>query len=171
MSDETEYAHMLDHLNRKSLILEDTSLFHPVLYFFFVDALAHIDYTLSLLTYSYSSPRVIMNGVYMRWRIDEEKKGDRSLFPGFVNWLKAKHPDRFDRLPVLWAAVYDEDDQAGYRSFRIVIDPDQKRPLPPSFFYGIIEDFFDREFLKSLYNDASLATLFEDYRKESAPAT
>ena len=76
------------HLYEKSLILHDTSLFDKTLYFFFVDALAHIDYTCSIYAYNYQSPKNIMGAEYMRWRIDEEKKGDRVHFPAFIAWLK-----------------------------------------------------------------------------------
>jgi hypothetical protein len=104
-----------------------------------------------------------MGAEYMRWRIDEEKKGDRPKFPGFINWLKKEKPDRFGRLPSLWQMIYDTEDPASYRSFRIVIDPDSKRPLQADFFYAVIEEFFEPEFLKSLYDDASLSVLFRQY--------
>ena len=166
MSDPREYAHVMEYLYTKTLVLHDTSMFQPVLYFYFLDALAHIDYTLGILAYSYASPRNIMSGEYLRWRIDEEKKGDRAHFGKFVNWLKEIHPDRFDRLPFLWQAIYDDESRASYRSFRIVIDPDDNNPLPTAFFTRAIDDFFDNEFLKSLYSDASLAVLFEQFRRD-----
>lgn len=168
MSDEREYITILESLYRKSLILDDTTLFHPVLYFYFIDALAHIDYTVGLMAYNYASPKNIMTGEYLRWRIDEEKKGDRALFGKFINWLKEIHPDRFDNLPELWRKIYDDEDQAMYRSFRIVLDPGQATALPPGFFYHAIEEFFNRDFLKSLYNDASLGKLFNEFRGDSA---
>ncbi|HVP95268.1 MAG TPA: hypothetical protein VMS89_08880 [Methanoregulaceae archaeon] len=167
MSDEREYITILDILYRKSLILHDTTLFHPVLYFYLIDAIAHIDYTVGLMAYNYTSPKNIMAGEYLRWRIDEERKGDRALFGKFINWLREIHPDRFDTLPMLWKRIYDDEDQASYRSFRIVIDPDQSTPLPPGFFFRAIEEFFNQEFLKSLYSDASLGKLFEEFRHES----
>jgi hypothetical protein len=168
MSDEREYITILDNMYRKSLILHDTALFHPVLYFFMIDALAHIDYTVGLMAYNYASPKNIMTGEYLRWRIDEEKKGDRALFAKFVNWLKEIHPDRFDAIPLLWRRIYDDEDQASYRSFRIVMDPDQATALPPGFFFRAIEEFFNPEFLKSLYSDASLGKLFEEFRHDSS---
>lgn len=169
MNGDTEYQHMLAHLYGKSLILHDTSLFHPVLYFYFIDALAHLEYTLGLMTYSYQSPKVIMSGEYLRWRIDEEKKGERSRFPAFIRWLKARHPDTFARLPMVWRRVYDPEDPAEYRSFRLVLDPDSRQPIPPSLFYRMIEEFFDKEFLKSLYEDASLAIKFREYLQSGGP--
>jgi hypothetical protein len=162
--DETEYTRVLEHLYKKSLILHDTTLFHTVLYFFFIDALAHLDYTLGIMAFNYQSPRNLMSGEYLRWRIDEEKKGDRALFPPFINWLKTVHPDRFEQLPLLWSRIYDKEDRASYRAFRIVLDPDDRQPLPPSAYFRMVEEFFDKDFLKSLYGDASLGTLFEEFR-------
>ena len=54
---------------------------------------------------------------------------------------------------------------AEYRSFRIVLDPDVPRSPSPSFFYLAIDEFFDPEFLKSLYADASLGKLFESFKR------
>ena len=163
MQDDNEYQEVLNHLYEKSLMLHDTGSFNKTLYFFFIDALAHIDYTASIYAYHYESPKNIMGGEYLRWRIDEEKKGDRTRFPGFITWLKENHPDRFARLPTLRQMIYDTEDKASYRSFRIVPDPDSKNPLLPDFFYPVIDEFFDKDFLKSLYSDASLSTLFITY--------
>ncbi len=57
-------------------------------------------------------------------------------------------------------------DKASYRSFRIVPDPDSKTPLLPDFFYAVIDEFFDQDFLKSLYEDASLSKLFITYTSQ-----
>lgn len=167
MNEDREYVHILEHLYEKSLILHDQTLWHPVLDFYFIDALAHIDYTVGLMTYNYQSPKNIMAGQYLRWRIDEEKKGDRAKFPSFVAWLKANHPGRFDDLPYLWRRIYDPDDPASYRSFRIVLDPNTREPIRPHVFYNMIEDFFKTEFLKSLYDDASLANLFREFQRSA----
>jgi hypothetical protein len=164
MTSDPEYIHVLEHLYEKSLILHDETIWHPVLYFYFMDALAHLDYTISLMSYHYKSPRVMMTGEYLRWRIDEEKKGDRAKFPGFINWLKEHHPERFESLPLLWKRIYDAGDQASYRSFRIVLDPDSKEPIRPHVFYNMIEDFFKADFLKGLYADASLPAFFEEFK-------
>jgi hypothetical protein len=161
--EENEFLSVLSHLYEKSLILQDTHLFNKVLYFYLVDSLAHIDYTAGIYAFNIMSPKNIMSGEYLRWRIDEEKKGDRAKFPGFINWLKEYHPAKFAALPSLWQMIYDDEDPAGYRSFRIVLDPDSKAPIPIGFFYAIIDEFFETEFLKSLYEDASLATLFNTY--------
>lgn len=167
MSSDQEYVHILEHLYEKSLILHDPSLWHPVLDFYFIDALAHIDYSVSLMAYSYQSPRVMMSGQYLRWRIDEEKKGDLTKFPAFITWLKEKYPERFEALPSLWRKIYDPDDEASYISFRIVYDRNSRDPIRPHIYYMMIEEFFKSEFLKSLYSDASLANLFEEFKKGS----
>jgi hypothetical protein len=163
MDADNGYQAVLSYLYKKSLILHDTGLFHKVLYFYFIDALAHIDYTCSLASFNYLSPKNIMGAEYLRWRIDEEKKGIRAKFPSFVNWLKCEHPEKFAHLPSLWQMIYDTEDPAGYRSFRIVLDPDSRNEIPINMFFIMIDEFFDPDFLKSLYSDASLATLFDSY--------
>ena len=92
------------------------------------------------------------------------KKG-REKFPAFVNWLKENHPWRFDDLPYLWRKIYDPGDPASYRSFRIVFDPDSSEAIRPHVFYNMIEEFFKPAFLKSLYEDASLAMLFSEFQR------
>lgn len=163
MQDDNEFIPVLQHLYEKSLVLHDIGSFNKVLWFYFIDSLAHIDYTASLYTYNYESPKNIMSAEYLRWRIDEEKKGDRIKFPGFVNWLRENRPEKFARLPSLWQMIYDSQDPAGYRSFRIVLDPDSREQLSADFFYAVIDEFFEPEFLKSLYDDASLSILFKEY--------
>jgi hypothetical protein len=163
MTSDPEYLHVLTHLYEKSLIHHDTSLFDKTLYFYFVDAIAHIDYTCSIYTFNYQSPKNIMGAEYMRWRIDEEKKGDRVHFPAFMVWLKEHKPEKFARLPTLWQIIYDPEDSASYRSFRIVPDPDSKQAIPPGFFINLIDEFFDQDFLKSLYEEASLSRLFAEF--------
>jgi len=166
MQDENEYLTVLDYLYGKSLMLQDTSGFNKVLYFYLIDSLAHIDYTGGILAYNFGSPKNVIGAEYMRWRIDEEKKGDRAKFPAFINWLRENKPEKFKALPSLWQMIYDTEDSASYRSFRIVIDPDSKQPLQPDFFIAVIDEFFDSEFLKSLYAEASLGTLFTAYCAE-----
>jgi len=164
--DENEFQPVLSYLYEKTLILQDPGQFNKVLYFFLIDSLAHIDYTAGIYTFNILSPKNIMGGEYLRWRIDEEKKGDRAKFPGFIMWLEKHHPEKFAALPSLWQMIYDENDPASYRSFRIVLDPDSRNPVPIDFFYVIIDEFFEPEFLKSLYEDASLSTLFKRYISE-----
>ncbi len=167
MSSDSEYVHVLEHLYEKSLILHDETMWHPVLSFYFMDALAHLDYTISLMAYHYKSPRVMMTGEYLRCRVDQEKLGDRPKFPAFVNWLKREHPERFEALPTLWKRVYDEGDEARYMSFRIVFERDSRNPIRPHIYRSLIEEFFNAEFLKGLYQDASLATLFEEFKRKA----
>jgi len=163
MMEQNDYTRVLGNLYGKSLILEDVSDFHPVLNFYFLDSIAHIDFTLSTLAYNYMSPRNIMNMEYMRWRVDEEKKGDRPHFPDFINWLKAKDPDRYDALPLLWTTVYDREDPGCYRSFRIVMNPDDKKPLAPQLLSAMVDEFFEKSFLRQLYRDSTLARLFDEF--------
>jgi hypothetical protein len=161
--DENDFLPVLSYLYEKTLILQDPGQFNKVLYFYFIDSLAHIDYTAGIYAFNILSPRNIMSGEYLRWRIDEENKGDRAKFKGFINWLKATHPQKFAALPSLWQMIYDTEDPASYRSFRIVLDPDSRNLIPTEFFYIIIDEFFETEFLKSLYEDASLSTLFKTF--------
>ncbi|MDO9326933.1 MAG: hypothetical protein Q7T80_18445 [Methanoregula sp.] len=163
MQDDNEYLEVLSRLYEKSLMLHDTGSFNKTLYFFFIDALAHIDYTASIYAYHYESPKNIMGGEYLRWRIDEEKKGDRTKFKGFINWLKEEHPQKFATLPYLWQMIYDTENPASYRSFRIVPDPNSRVAVPADFFSTLIDEFFDQDFLKSLYTEHSLSILFETY--------
>ena len=163
MQDDNEFLTVLDYLYGKSLMLQDTGGFNKVLYFYLIDSLAHIDYTAGIYAYNYGSPKNIIGAEYMRWRVDEEKKGDRAKFAGFINWLRENRPEKFGALPSLWQMIYDTEDPASYRSFRIVPDPDSKSPVPADFFFAIIDEFFEPEFLKSIYEDASLGTLFSSY--------
>jgi hypothetical protein len=163
MLETNEYEQLLRHLYGKSLMLHNPSDFHPVLRFFFMDALAHMDYTIGVLAYNMMSIRNEMSREYLRWRVDEEEKGDRRRFPAFVNWLKANHPGTFDNLPTIWRIVYDDENAAQYMSFRLVVDPDSKLPVPAGFFYDAIQEFFAQPFLMSLYNGSGLARLFDEF--------
>ncbi len=163
MLEANEYTRIMQKFYGKSLILESPSEFHPVLYFYFIDALAHIDFTLGLQAYNYMSPRNVMGMEYMRWRVDEEKVGDRAHFPDFINWLKEEHRETFEELPMLWTGIYDRDDPAHYRSFRIALSPDDKTPIPAGYLSAFIDEFFNREFLKQLYATSALARLFDEF--------
>ena len=105
--EENEFLTVLSHLYEKTLILQDPGQFNKVLYFYLIDSLAHIDYTAGVYAFNILSPKNILGGEYLRWRIDEEKKGDRAKFPGFINWLKEHHPAKFAALPSLWQMIYD----------------------------------------------------------------
>ncbi|MGC9435814.1 MAG: hypothetical protein ACP5C4_07010 [Methanomicrobiales archaeon] len=168
MQEDNEYTRIIRSFYEKSLILESPSDFHPVLHFYFMDALAHIDFSLNILAYNIQSPRNLMNMEYMRWRVDEEKMGDRAHFPAFINWLREEHPETFLSLPMVWQLAYDRNSAGGYRSFRIVIDPDDRNPLPPRFFRDAIEEFFDQSFIKSIYQGNSLARLFDSFMAQNS---
>jgi len=99
--------------------------------------------------------------------VDQEKLGDRPKFPAFINWLKEKDPGRFDALPTLWKRIYDGDDEARYMSFRIVFDRDSREPVRPHVYRSLIDEFFKADFLKTLYSDASLASLFDEFKKKA----
>jgi len=163
MKADSEYESVLSYLYLKNFILHDMALFDKVLSFYLVDSLAHIDYTCGVYSYNYTSVKNILAGEYLRWRIDEEKKGDRVKFPGFINWLRAEKPDKFAKLPSLWQMIYDTEDPASYRSFRIVLDPDTKDPVPSNLMMLMIDEFFEPEFLKSIYEEGSLSLLWKTY--------
>jgi hypothetical protein len=163
MLETNEYEQVLRHLYKKTLMMHNPSDFHPVLRFFFMDALAHLDYTIGVLAFNFMSIRNEMSREYLRWRVDEEEKGDRQRFRPFVNWLKANHPETFEALPAVWRIVYDEEDPARYQSFRLVVDPDSKLPVPAGFFYDAAQEFFAQPFLMSLYAGSRLARLFDDF--------
>ena len=169
MLETNEYAQVLRQLYGKTLMMHNPGDFHPVLRFFFVDALAHIDYTIGILAYNFMSIRNEMSREYLRWRVDEEEKGDRKRFPAFVNWLKANHPESFAALPTVWRIVYDDDNAAQYMSFRLVVDPDTKMPVPAGFFYDAIQEFFAQPFLMSLYNESGLSKLFGEFIRSLQP--
>jgi hypothetical protein len=163
MLETNEYEQVLRHLYKKTLMMHNPSDFHPVLRFFFMDTLAHIDYTLGVLAYNFMSIRNEMSREYLRWRVDEEEKGDRQRFPAFVNWLKVNRPESFLSLPVVWRVVYDEESPARYQSFRLVMDPDSRQPVPAGFFFDAIQELFAQPFLMSLYSTSGLAGLFDEF--------
>lgn len=163
LTEKNEYNHVLDKLYSKSLVLESVSDFNPVLYFYFMDSIAHIDYSVCILSFNFHNVRNKMNMEYMRWRIDEEKKGDRVYFPEFINWMKENHRDKFDELPSLWQAIYDKSTPAAYRSFRISINPDSNQPTEVRMFNRWIDEFFSNQFIRSMYKGASLDLLFTEF--------
>ncbi len=172
MLESNEYEQVLRHLYGKSLMMHNPGDFHPVLRFFFMDTLAHMDYTIGTLAYNFMSIRNELSREYLRWRIDEEEKGDRAKFRPFVNWLKAHHPEKFGALPTVWRIVYDDDNVARYQSFRLVVDPDSNRPVPAGFFFDAAEEFFAQPFLMSLYaGSGSVAKLLDEFLASPAGST
>ena len=54
-----DYNSQMEYLYHKSLILESPSQMDPVLYFYWMDAVAHLDYTLAALAQAQSkSPKM-----------------------------------------------------------------------------------------------------------------
>ncbi|MDD4300401.1 MAG: hypothetical protein PHO78_07095 [Methanomicrobium sp.] len=163
LMEKNEYQQVIDKLYSKSLVLESVGDFNQTLYFYFIDTLAHIDFSASILAYNYHNIRNKMNLEYMRWRIDEEQKGDRINFPDFINWLKENRREKFDTLPYLWRVIYDKSNPASYRSFRISIDPASNQPTSVSSFNSWIEEFFDQKLIKSIYTGGSLDILYTEF--------
>ena len=163
MLETNEYIPVLQKLYNKSLILESPNGFEPALWFYFKDSVAHLDFTLCILGYNIQSMRNIMSMEYMKWRIDEERKEENAKFPAFINWLKANHRDTFDTLPTLWRDIYDTENQASYRSFRIAMNPAAMKPLPAGYFIKCIDELFNKRFLRSMYAEAPLGKLYQEF--------
>jgi hypothetical protein len=163
-----EYSGEIEYLYHKSLILESPSGMDPVLYFYFIDTVAHLDYTLSALAYNTDSIRCTMTAEYLRRRVDQAKEGDNALFPGFMLHLRDTNPGMFEETPILWQLIYDPDDMAKYAGFRIVLDPASRVPLPPQFFHDMTDDLFSLRFLRSLYPEGALGRLFAGYKSSES---
>ena len=163
MLDVNEYARVLAVLYNKSLILEDTADFHPVLRFWYFDAMAHLDYSISLLAYNQDSPRNLMSREYLKHRVDQAEDAKLKIFPGFLAWLETNHPDDFEKFPLFIQKVYSSSDPASYRSFRLVLNPDDKRPILPEQFSMMVEEMFERSYLSALYNGSPVAEKLNEY--------
>ncbi|MDV0442797.1 hypothetical protein [Methanorbis rubei] len=161
-----EYSNEIDYLYHKSFILENPSEMDPVLYFYFIDTIAHLDYTLSALAYNIDSVRCTMTAEYLRHRVDLAKEGDNALFPDFMIWLRDTNQEMFESTPILWQLVYDPDDPARYAGFRIVLDPASRLPLPPTFFRDMADDLFAMPLLRSLYPAGALGKLFAAFKEK-----
>lgn len=163
MPQRNEYSNEIEYLYHKSLILENPSDMDPVLYFYFIDALAHLDYTLGTLAYNSDSIRCTMTSEYLRRRVDLAKEGDNAAFPAFMVWLRDTNQEMFEATPILWQLVYDPDEPTRYAGFRIVLDPNSRVALPPQFFHDMADDLFDQKFLRSIYPVGALGKLFAGY--------
>ncbi len=163
MLEVNEYARVLQTLYNKSLILEDTSDFHPVLRFWYFDALAHLDYSISLLAYNADSPRNLMSREYLKHHTDEAQDEKLKIFPGFMAWLEVTHPEDHEKFPLFIQKIYSSSDPASYRSFRIILNPDDRRPMPPETFQIMVDEMFERSYLTALYNNSSVATKLDEY--------
>lgn len=165
-SQSNEYSKEIEYLYRKSLILESPSEMDPVLYFYLIDVIAHLDYTLSSLAYNPDSIRCVMTAEYLRWRVDLAEYGDNALFPGFMVWLRDTNQKLFESTPILWQLIYDPDECTRYVGFRIVLDPVSRTPLPPQFFHDMIDDIFSMQVLRSIYPEGALGKLFAEYKEK-----
>lgn len=163
MSFDNEYARVLEKLYNKSLILENVSDFHPVLGFWYFDAMAHLDFSLSVLSYNPDSPRNLMSREYLKQRADLATDGSMAQFPAFLVWLEEFYPEEFEKFPLFIQKIYSPTDQASYRSFRITFNPDNKQPIPADHFMIMIEEMFDRSYLTILYNGSSVAEKLDEF--------
>jgi hypothetical protein len=159
-----EYIQVLQVLYTKSLVLEDMSAFHKVLGFYYIDALARLDYSISVLAYNTGSPKIVLSHDTIRRRLDEANNGDHALYPQFMNWLATKAPEIYKIFPLFIQNIYSQTDPASYRSFRIVLDPESKLPMPAHYFHIMIEEMFDPQYLNMLYEGSRAAKLFHEYR-------
>lgn len=157
MHEVNEYARVLQTLYNKSLILENPADFHPVLGFWYYDALAHLDYSISLLAYRADSPRNIMSREYLKHHSDLAQSEKFRIFPEFLAWLEENHPDEFELFPLFIQKIYSPGDPASYRSFRITLNPDDKKPTPSEQFSIMVDEMFDRSYLSILYNGSPVA--------------
>ena len=160
-----EYAQVLQGLYTKSLVLEDISSFHPILGFYHFDALARLDYSISVLAYNTSSPKVLLSHDAIRRRLDEAKTGLYVQYPHFMAWLEIRHPDIYEIFPLFIQNIYSKTHPASYRSFRIVLDPERKLPMPAHYFRIMIEEMFDPQYLNIVYKGSKGAKLFDEYTK------
>jgi len=158
-----EYARVLQTLYSKSLILEDTSDFHPVLRFWYFDAMAHLDYTISQLAFNGDSPRNLLSREYLKCRTDQAGDEKYGLFPGFMAWLETNYPEDYEKFPLFIQKIYSHSDPASYRSFRINLNPDDRRPIPPETLQMMIDEMFERSYLSALYNNSPVATKLDEF--------
>ena len=165
MIETNEYAKVLQILYSRSLILEDMSDFHHAMKFWFFDAIAHLDYSISTLAFNADSPRNLISREYLKYHGDEGKTGDLGKFPGFMGWLKENYPEEYEKFPLFIQKIYDPEDPAAYRSFRIVLNPDERHPLPSDTYRMMIDEMFDKQYLATIYNQSVVAQKFEEYRR------
>ncbi len=163
MPEVNEYARVLDLLYHKSLILEEPSDFHPVLGFWYYDAMAHLDYSISVLAYHADSPRNLMSREYLKHRTDRAADPSLQVFPGFLAWLEVHNPELFEIFPLFIQKIYSAKEPASYRSFRIVLNPDDKRPIPAEHLTIMVDEMFDKTYLTSLYNGSAMTRQLDEY--------
>ncbi|HWQ63177.1 MAG TPA: hypothetical protein VN429_02085 [Methanospirillum sp.] len=165
MLEVNEYARVLQALYNKSLILEDPSDFHPVLSFWYFDAMAHLDYSISVLAFNADSPRNLMSREYLKHRTDQGKDEPMGVFPKFMIWLEANHPEDYEKFPLFIQKIYSSTDPASYRSFRIILNPDERRPVPPETLQIMIDEMFERSYISALYKNSSVAAKLDEFTR------
>ena len=148
MNADNEYINALTHFYEKSLILHDTWLFNETLYFYFIDAIAHIDYTCSIYAFDCRSPKNIMGADSLRWRIDEEKNGGTVY--SILAWLKRLPGGKCPPWPHFGGCLYDfgrsrRDTEVSLSSLKNRI---ADRRIPANFFIAVIDEFFEQICLK-----------------------
>ena len=163
MIETNEYIQALQALYAKSLVLEDMSAFHPVLGFYYIDALARLDYSISVLAYNIGSPKVLLSHDTIRRRLDEANRGAYALYPQFMIWLERTAPDIYEIFPLFIQNIYSQTHPASYRSFRIVLDPESKHPMPAHYFHIMVGEMFDPQYLNMIYKGSKAAKLFDGY--------
>lgn len=162
---QNEYSPEIDYLYHKSLILESPSEMDSVLYFYWIDAIAHLDYTLSAMAHNTDSIKCTMTAEYLRQKVEVKKQGEYALFPSFMLWLRDTYRDDFENTPIIWQLEYDPDETGGYLGWRIILDPENKHPLPPSFFHDMTDDLFNQSLITGLYPTGFLGKRFAEFKK------
>ncbi len=166
MSESNEYTIVLDKFYKKSLILENMSDFHEVMKFWYYDALAHLDYTISTQAYNGDSPKNLLIVDYLSSHTKLGKTEPYSLFPEYMKWLFNNDSEEYIKFPLFLQKIYNQDDKASYRSFRIVLDPDNNRPLPSQTLFMMVDEMFDKAYIAALYNGSRISKLFDEFKEE-----
>ena len=163
MLENNEYVKVLEYFYDKSLILENMSDFHPDLSFWYFDAMAHLDYTISLFAFNADSPRNMLSREYLKYRKDQSMEERYACFSGFMDWLRENHPEQYEIFPLFIQKIYDPSDEAQYRSFRIVLDPNEKKATPSAVLQVMVDEIFDKKYLASIYNGSEMVCLYKQY--------
>ena len=70
-----------------------------------------------------------------------------------------------EKFPLFIQKIYSSHDPASYRSFRITLNPDEKRPIPPETLQMMVDEMFDRSYLSAQYNGSSVAEKFTEFSR------
>ncbi|NLV27848.1 MAG: hypothetical protein GXY48_11910 [Methanomicrobiales archaeon] len=167
MLEMNEYVKVLQYFYEKSMILENLSDFNPDLSYWFFDAMAHLDYTISIFAYNADSPRNMLSREYLKYRKDLSMEKNLARFNEFMNWLRDNHPDKYEIFPLFLQKIHDPTDEASYRSFRIVLDPNDKKPTASDVLRIMVDEIFDKKYLASIYNGSDMASLYNQFINKS----